>query len=309
MVHLIVMSAAESTQRRLLLEVTSRLRSQGLEIRQSGVGETWESLFSDALAQGLFFDRFARIVENAEELGPFPKDRLPFLEKNEGDALLILLYRGSPGKFLPKEVLAVSTVKGTEEIPYWPSQKISWLMAKARSKNLDLSQEGASVMAEFVEDGEELLSVLDTFVSCYGKGPVNLKMASDLVLNQGGRAMMNLLEGFSSRDPLGCVRAFSELREQDSKIIHPVLSALHKRVRYACYLKKFGTDTGWKKGLKMTDYQAKEAAKSSKLYGQRELVSLMAGLIRFSMAERSSFASGWAGLESLVLGVLAAPKP
>lgn len=297
-----VITGPDASRRRILAELVSDLRSKKTEIRQSEDEDTWESLLSDSMAMGLFEEDSAKVVDNPEELGPFPDNRLDLLEKDGKRGLLILSYGNGVGKFLSKKVLEVSTVKEPEKVPFWPSKKIPWLRAKARGKGLDLSQEGASLMVEFLEDDEELLSVLDTMVSLYGKGQADLKMVSDLVLNQGGKAMVNLLNCFSSRDLLGCLRVFSDLREYGEII--PVLSALQKRVRCACYVKKFGPGPAGKH-LKMTAFQLKEAERASGLYSSEELISLMAGLIRLSMAERSSFALGWEGFESLTLEVLA----
>ncbi len=302
MPHLIVVSAAESSQRRLLLEVTGNCRSSGYEIREGGVWDSWEALFSDAMTTGLFSSRFARVIENAQSLGPFPEILKSSLEGADEDVVLVLLYSGNHGKFLSRQVLDLSTVREGESVPFWPSKRISWLLEKAQSRGMALSQDAASIMVEWVDDGEELLSVLDTLAAFSAGAPVDADMVRKMVLNQRSRGMLNLLDGFSSRRAGLCIQGLTELRNEGEMIT--VLSALHKRVRFAYYLGRFGKNAGWEKALGMTPYQARQAGEGADLYDVSELAGLLAGIVRLSIAERCGSGEGWPGLERLLLPIM-----
>lgn len=294
-----IVSAAEPSQRRLLSEAVSDIRSRGYEVREGQSWSSWSELLSDSMTSGLFSSKIARIVEDPASLGAFPQPFFDSLEGQESDVLLVLVYGGNHKKFLGKEVLKKSTVKEAEAIPFWPSQRISWLMGKARSAGIDLSNDGASVMVEWVEDGEELLSVLCTLGKVADGAPVDLELVNEMVLNQNSRGMLALLDGFCSRRAGMCIKGLGEL-EETGEII-PVLAALHKRIRFAFYLGKYGRDRGVEKVLGMTQYQSRQAWEGAGLYELSELSGLMAEVISLSMAERTGGGEGWIGLERTLL--------
>lgn len=299
MPHLVIVSAAESSQRRLLSEAVSDCRSHGYEVREGQSWSGWSEILSDSMTSGLFSSKVARIVEDGPALGSFPDSFLGSLEGPDSDVRLILVYGGNHKKFLGKEIVGRSTLKEGEVIPFWPSQRVSWLLSKARSWGIDLSQDGASTMVEWVEDGEELLSVLHTLGKVADGAPVDLGLVKDMVLNQQGRGMLTLLDGFCSRRAGMCIQGIRELEENGELI--PVLAALHKRARFALYLRKYGKDKGVEKAMGMTQYQARQAWEGAGLYELSELSHLMVGIIGLSMAERSGTGEGWMGLERLLL--------
>ncbi len=299
MPHLVIVSAAESSQRRLLSEAVSDCRSRGYEVREGQVWSNWSELLSDSMSTGLFSSKIARIVEDPASLGAFPQPYVGSLDGPDSDVRLILVYGGNHKKFLCKEVVASSTLMEGETIPFWPSKRISWLMGKASSCGIDLSYDGASTMVEWIEDGEELLSVLNTLGRIADGAPVDLPMVKDMVLNQQGRAMLTLLDGFCSRRAGMCIQSLRELGDTGELI--PVLSALHKRIRFSFFLRKYGKDNGVEKAMGMTPYQARQAWEGAGLYELSELCDLMAGVICLSMAERSGAGEGWIGLERLLL--------
>lgn len=299
MPHLVIVSAAESSQRRLLSEAVSECRSQGYEVREGQSWDSWSELMSDSMATGLFSSKVARILEDPTSLGSFPSASIDVLEGPDSDVRLILVYRGNHKKFLGKEVVAKSSLMEAEVVPFWPSKRVSWLIGKARSSGIDLSHEGASTMVEWLDDGEELLSVLATLGEVADGATVDLGLVKEMVLNQQGRGMLTLLDGFCSRRAGLCIQGLREL--EDAGELIPVLAALHKRIRFAFYLKKYGKDGGFERALGMTQYQARQAWEGAGLYDLAELAALMAEVIGLSMAERTGAGEGWIGLERLLL--------
>lgn len=299
MPHLVIVSAAESSQRRLLVEAVEKARSDGYDVLGSSEETDWNGLFADAMTAGLFSSRSARVIEKAEAMGKFPDSLIPSLEARDADYRFILLYGGGYRKFFPKDAIASSSVEEAEQVPFWPSQRTKWLLGRARSLRIDLEYDAASLMVEWVEEPEELLSVLSTLGNFADGGTVDCDMVEKLVLNQEAKGMLRLLDGFCARKAGKCLQGFLELRETGDVI--PTMAALHKRVRFAVYLSLTGGGDSVEKAFGMTKYQARQARDAAGRYDSQELKDLLAGVISLSMAERTGAGEGWAGFERLVL--------
>ncbi|PIE55367.1 MAG: hypothetical protein CSA35_01355 [Dethiosulfovibrio peptidovorans] len=296
MPHLVVVSAAESSQRRLLLDTLKNHRDRGYELFGRIEGGRWIDLFADAMTGGLFASRTVRVVEDAESMGAFPRELLPSLEGNDADSVFILVY-GKRRSYLPREVLSRCTVLEAETVPFWPSKRADWLRQKAQNAGIDLKGDGASLLVDWVEEPEELLSTLDFLGQFVQDGPVDRRIVEMLVVNQQGRGMLKLLDGVSSRRAGICLEGLVELRAEGELI--PTLAALHKRLRFALYMSII--PSGAAKALSMTAYQARQARDAAGRYARRELADFLAGIIGLSLAERTGDGQGWSGLERLVL--------
>lgn len=298
MSHLVVVSAAGSSQRRLLLETLDKARKDGYEVTSHKEGGLWSDYFEEAMTAGLFCSRSVVVVEDSSRLGSLPDKFINLIEGPESDSLFVLVYDGDHKKYLSRDVLKVSTLIEAEKIPHWPSQRVKWLIDLARDRGFKLGRDGASLMVEWIEDPEELRSELFKLAS-QGDGKIDSDLVKGLVLNEGGRGMLKLLDGFCSKRASLCIDAMLDLRDGDEMI--PVLSALHKRIRAAWYVTIWGGNRSVESGLGLTPYQARQASEASRLYNRDVLRDLLAGTIKISMAERLGSGEGWAGLERLLL--------
>lgn len=304
MPSLILIAAPAGAQPRLREEVIGALIAKGYTLERRLETAVWADLFEEALTPSLFASLRIFEIDDGKSLGPLPERFVRNVEKGDADAVF-LIHSEKP---LQKELGAaykLAHVVPYESAPYWPGPRATWLRNLAKSKGWTLDPAAASKLVEWIEDEEELRSELDKLGRAAGKRRITVSVVDELSVDEGGKALLNLLDAIARADPVNAVLSLSALRDEGELI--PTLAAVHRRVRNACLTSDLGD--GAAKALRLTNFQAKTARLMAQTYG-RDLLPLWLGeLIRLSWCERTGDGEGWEGLEKLTLAVISRARP
>ena len=296
---LVLITAPAGAHPRLRAETLARLKKNGYTLERRLETAEWTDLFEEALTPSLFASQRIFEVDDGKSLGPLPEKFVKNVERGEAESVFLIFSE----KTLQKELGAaykLAEIVPYEAAPYWPSQRVGWLQRLAREKGWSLDPAAASLLAEWVEDEEELRSELDKLGRAAPNGRVTAKLVNELSIDEGGKGMLNLLDAVAKADVPETLKSLKVLRE-DGELI-PILSAVHKRVRGACLIASLGD--GAANALHLTAFQTKTAAAMARLYGGPLLSLLLGELIRLSWCERSGDGEGWDGLEKLLLAAM-----
>ena len=296
---LVLITAPAGAHPRLRAETLARLKKNGYTLERRLETAEWTDLFEEALTPSLFASQRIFEVDDGKSLGPLPEKFVKNVERGEAESVFLIFSE----KTLQKELGAAykqAEIVPYEAAPYWPSQRVGWLQRLAREKGWSLDPAAASLLAEWVEDEEELRSELDKLGRAAPNGRVTVKLVNELSIDEGGKGMLNLLDAVAKADVPETLKSLKVLRE-DGELI-PILSAVHKRVRGACLIASLGD--GAANALHLTAFQTKTAAAMARLYGGPLLSLLLGELIRLSWCERSGDGEGWDGLEKLLLAAM-----
>ena len=301
MPRLVVIVAPSGAQKRLLDDELARLASEGFSLDRRYQTSSWGQLAEESCACGLFDAKRAIVVEDGLSLGPLPAD-WPAKIGEQDDVAVLLLYEKSPQKLLGKAAYAACRVVKNEPAPTWPDRRREWLVQLGRQEGIRLSRDAAALLVDWIEDEEELRGELDKFKLAFPGAPIGVAEVNQLSSDEGGRALLDLLDAVADASLEGVKKSLESLRLRQELII--VLSALHKRVRAAWYVTWLGV--GLQKALGLTDYQTRIACKTARRWPPHVLALLTGELVRLSMAERTGDGQGWNGLEIALLGGLSA---
>ncbi|MBQ9903264.1 MAG: hypothetical protein IJM47_00610 [Synergistaceae bacterium] len=301
MPHLTAIEYSESQRRQLKAEI-ERLNKSGwpLSAKYDAVTfGTWEKLFENAVTPGLFAQRDAVIIENAETLGDFPENLSSMLEDENADTMIVIVLNGD-SKILKSVSKQISIIKPEAQIPPW--KRKDWLISLAKEQGFTISPDAAQLLAENVESQEELRGEI-TKLSIYADGrAITLEDAENLSFDEGGRALMNFLDGVCDCKPENVARSLNHLRDEP---LLPTLTALTNRLRPAMMLAVFA-DMG-DEALRAVDadpakkkYAVTKARSALKNYGASRVKSFMMKASRLSFLEKTSHAEGWFGFEALI---------
>lgn len=296
---LVLITAPAGAHPRLRAETLARLKKKGYTLERRLETAEWADLFEEALTPSLFSSQRIFEIDDGKSLGPMPEKFVKNVETGEAESVFLIFSE----KTLQKELGAAykkAEIVPYEPAPYWPSQRAGWLQRLAREKGWSLDAGAASLLAEWIEDEEELRSELDKLGQAAPKGRITAKLVNELSIDEGGKSMLNLLDAVAKADVPETLKSLNVLREEGELI--PILSAVHKRVRGACLIASLGD--GAAAAIHLTAFQAKTAAAMARLYGGPLLSLLLGELIRLSWCERSGDGEGWDGLEKLLLAAM-----
>ncbi|MBQ6970797.1 MAG: hypothetical protein IJP86_00395 [Synergistaceae bacterium] len=302
MPRIIAIEHSES-QRRQLKDELARLGKEGWPLSAKYDAETfgtWQKLFETVIAPGLFTQREAIVIENAEILDDFPDSLTSLIEDDKADTVIILVMN-SDSKFLKAIIKSITIIKPEAQVPPWKRQ--GWLVSVAKEQGFKLSQEASQLLADSIESQEELRSeILKLGIYADGR-EITRKDVEELSFDEGGRAMMTLLDGVCADNPADVARAITHLNG-DSPL--PVITAITNRLRPAMILSLFqgknaddalksaGFDPVSKK------YAVSKAKSALKIYGAKRIKIFMAESARLSFLEKTSRAEGWQGFEAII---------
>lgn len=302
MPHLIAIEYSEA-QRRQLSSKISELSTKGWPLSAKYDAQTfgtWEKLFENSATPGLFVQREVIVVENAEILDTFPEKLTPLLEDENADTIIILVF-STDSKNLKAVTKQINLIKPEPQIPQWKRQ--AWITSLAKEEGSKISPDAAQLLAENIESQEELRGEI-LKLSLYAEGrEITLEDAENLSFDEGGRAMMTLLDGLCADKPDDVAKALRHLRDEP---LLPVLTALANRLRPAliisCFqgnytenaLKAAGFDPSKK------SYAINKAKSALKFFGADKIKTFMAKSARLSFLEKTSRAEGWQGLELII---------
>ena len=296
---LVLITAPAGAHPRLRAETLSRLKKNGYALERRLETAAWADLFEEALTPSLFSSQRIFEVDDGKSLGHLPEKFVKNVEKGDAESVFLIFSE----KTLQKELGAaykMAELVPYESAPYWPSQRAGWLQKLAREKGWSLDPGAASLLAEWIEDEEELRSELEKLGQAAPKGRITAALVNSLSIDEGGKGMLNLLDAVAKADVPETLKSLALLREEGELI--PILAAVHKRVRGACLIGLLGDEAA--SAIHLTAFQTKTAKAMVRLYGPQLLALVLGELIRLSWSERNGDGEGWEGLEKLLLAAM-----
>lgn len=303
MPHIIAIEKSDS-QRRQLSEKLKELAKKNLPLNARYEAQnfgTWQKLFETVITPGLFAERETIVVENSDTLGEFPEQLANFIEDDNADCFLILIFN-SDSKTLEKNLKSVKKsielIKPEAEISPWERPK--WLIALAKEQKFKLDYNAAQLLADSIESQEELRAEINK-LALYSEGrDIKLEDIQNLSFDEGGKSLLMFLDGVCENNFLNVSRALKYLRKEDS--ILPTLTAIANRLRpalmLACFNKNFSDEV--LKTLGTKSYAAKKAQSAIKIFGAERIKIFMAQAARLSFLEKTGAAEGWQGFELII---------
>lgn len=304
MPHFIALTGSGSGQRKLLADCTAELRGKGFDSIERFSGESWRDLFDISRTGGLFEERRAVVVEAADALGPLPEDLYGEVTGPESGVVFLLVLEQEPSKTLPSGLSGRISFRKPPSIPYWVDGRVQWLEREARSRKIKITAKALHLLAECVEDPQEMSVELDKLGIASGGAVVDEDTVSALTVDEGGRRMLALLDGLCKGDVGAVIEALSCLRGRDEPI--KILSALHKRMRIAMYLSMAGgsLEKTVETALDVTRYQGRSAHEAARIFPTGSLRTFVTGMARESALAKSGMGRGWDGIELEILRLL-----
>ena len=305
MPHLIIFEPGES-QRRLLNEKIVKLGHEGWALTGKYEAEkfgTWENLFENVLAPGLFVQREQIVVESADIFGAFPEKFVSTLEGNNADCMLILVYN-SDIKHVKNIKSQVEIIEQDKQVPPW--KKSEWLLDIAKAQKIKLSRGAADLLAESIESQEELRSELNK-LALYSEGrEIKISDVQNLSFDEGGRAQLNFLDGICENNHADVINSLKYLRGTPLAIL---LTAVCNRLRPALMSALFENKNEALKAAGISPakkYAVQKAEHALKNYGSEKIKRFMLGVIRLSYLEKTNNSEGWPGFELLLMNLVKA---
>ena len=301
MPHIIAIEYSEAQRRQLKSEI-EKLEKAGWPLSakyDAATFGTWEKLFENAVTPGLFVQRETIAIENAETLGAFPESLSVMIEDDKADTVIILVF-GTDAKNLKSVSKSITFIKPEPQLPPWKRQE--WLISLSKEQGFSISPEAAQMLAENIESQEELRGEI-TKLSIIAEGrEVSVDDVENLSFDEGGRALMTLIDGVCDNKPLDVAKAITHLRDEP---LLPILTALTNRLRPAFILAQFKNDSA--EALKAIDsdpvkkkYAVTKARSALRNFGAEKINSFILEAARLSFLEKTSRAEGWLGFEMIV---------
>jgi len=303
--HLRVIASGGASARRLVADELEALSKKGRAFAGTREGGEWPALIAAGRSAGLFDEKRVSVVESAELLGPFPEELVPYLEGEDASEVILLLFEKDPGKvFSPAAKKMIAQIKG-ESVPFWSAQRKRWLLDLARKEGVAVSDDAAALLVELLEDPEEVRAELLKLGAYAHGGPVDAGMVKELSFDEGRNTMLKFLDAFCQARVPEVFAALERFKQEPSML--PLLTGLYNRIRPALYLGIFPSAGGERvrSALEIKDYALKMGREALRHYSPKALGDLSFGLLALSWKEKTSFAEGWPGFESLLIGCMA----
>ena len=305
MPHLRVIASGGASARRLVAEELEALSKKGRAFAGTREGGEWPALIAAGRSAGLFDEKRVSVVESAELLGPFPEELVPYLEGEDASEVILLLFEKDPGKvFSPAAKKMIAQIKG-ESVPFWSAQRKRWLLDLARKEGVAVSDDAAALLVELLEDPEEVRAELLKLGAYAHGGSVDAGMVKELSFDEGRNTMLKFLDAFCQARAPEVFAALERFKQEPSML--PLLTGLYNRIRPALYLGIFPSAGGERvrSALEIKDYALKMGREALRHYSPKALGDLSFGLLALSWKEKTSFAEGWPGFESLLIVCMA----
>ena len=305
MPHLRIIASGGAAARRLVAEELEALSKKGRAFAGTREGGEWPALIAAGRSAGLFDEKRVSVVESAELLGPFPEELVPYLEGEDASEVILLLFEKDPGKvFSPAAKKKIAQIKG-ESVPFWSAQRKRWLLDLARKEGVAVSDDAAALLVELLEDPEEVRAELLKLGAYAHGGSVDAGMVKELSFDEGRNTMLKFLDAFCQARAPEVFAALERFKQEPSML--PLLTGLYNRIRPALYLGIFPSAGGERvrSALEIKDYALKMGREALRHYSPKALGDLSFGLLALSWKEKTSFAEGWPGFESLLIDCMA----
>lgn len=308
MPHLMVASAAGTSQRRLVSETTRQELGKGYPVSIRREGGEWKDILTSESGGGLFEARRLVLVEEAQLLGKFPPGLEPLLEGPESATHVLLVYADDPKGVFPKELSSRLTWLRGEEIPRFGVARQKWVENKARNLGVSISSEAMTLLLESVEDPEEILSELSKLSLASEGGLIGIEQVRTLCFDEGEKALLSLLDGLCEADIPRVTGALLQVKRRE---LIPVVAALHNRFRLALYRSAFKSPRAGKavaEALKARPYQERQATEAARHYSRAAMGAFVRDLCGVNIGEKSGNRSGWLDLEMAILDLMSSGR-
>ena len=332
MPHIIAIEYNEA-QRRQLQEKLRELNKKGWPLSgkyEANTFGTWEKLFETAITPGLFAQREVIVIENAEYFGKFPDTLAGLMEDDKADCIIILVFgtasitaknedkqeeeeteakdeeqdddkkkrKKNPVAYLKTIEKQIELIKAEKQLPPW--ERIGFIEGLAKTLKIDFSKDAAQMLSENIESQEELRHEI-TKLALYSEGRrITYADIISLSFDEGGSALMLLLDGVCDNKPGDAARGLKHLR---SSPLLPVLTAITNRLRPAlimtCFKGKYSDDALKAIGANK-QYAINKARSALKHFGAERIKRFMLGAVRLSYLEKTNRAEGWQGFELIL---------
>ena len=306
MPHLHVISGTGAVLRRFLAGEKEKLEREGCEDISSVEAGDWGALLSENSGRGLWSDKSAVIVEEAERLGPLPLRLAPMVEGPGADNVILLVCKPESSSLIPKEIAGRCTVSRVSSPPPWSRERDEIVYSEAEKFGVRASRQAVFMLKEMFEDIGELAAESGMVARmCAGRGAREITAADveELCLSDGGRNLLKLLDGLCAGNRVDCMASLEDLSARSE--FPPLIAALHNRFRLAMYLAMFKDDrAGVVRALGAKDYAARKAETAAGIYGAPRLMQFVTGLIRIKSNDRAGRGAGWRDLSLLVIELL-----
>ncbi|MBR0079900.1 MAG: hypothetical protein IJP69_05950 [Synergistaceae bacterium] len=303
MPHLIAIEYSEA-QRRQLNDKIQEFDKKGWPLNAKYDAQnfgTWQKLFENAITPGLFSERELIVVENSETLGEFPETLANFIEDDKADCIIILIFN-SDTKNLNFVKNSITIIKPEAQIPPWKRRE--WLINLSREKKFKLSNDAAQLLADTIESQEELRGEIEKLAlySEIKNNEIKINDIENLCFDEGGRALINFLDGICENNVIKVSRALKYLRKQP---MLQILTGITNRLRPALIISTFGNkylnDALKAVGVNLTKKYALEKSQSAlKNFGAEKIKTFMMKSARLSYLEKTNNAEGWQGFEFII---------
>ena len=306
MPHVHVLAAGGNAQRRLLEGTLEKLAAKGYDDVKRQEGGDWPSLLTENGGGGLFGERRAVVVDEAEKLGLLPERYAPLLEPAGAETLILLVCKSESAIPIPKPLLAKCTVAHAAEPSPWSKERDEIVVAAARRHGVSAGREAVSLMKELFEDTGELASETEKLaLHCVvaKKREIARGDVEALCLSDGGKNLLKLLDGICAGKEQETLAALEGLRKSSELL--PLLSAIHNRIRLALYFAAHERESRlFARALGAKDYAARQAETAARIYGKPAILRFVIGLVAINANEKSGRGAQWHDLDLLVVELL-----
>lgn len=305
MARLLAVDARGPSQRRLLEETTRLFENDGFVCAGRIEGASWVDLLADSRSGGLFEERRLVIVEAAETMGALPEELLPLVEAAvESLTVCVLLYNEDPSRFFPKAFFRKLDVRKAEKIPHWTDGRVAWMRKQTSRSGGRWHPEALQLLAEWIEDPEELRSEMSKLESASGDRAVTEELVRRLCLDEGGKLLLRLLDGICRGRREEVLSSLAGMREHEEPL--RVISALHRRMRFSMYSARYGREKNdeLQRALGAKPYQVKQAGSAVSRYSPEGLSRFVQDMIRASYVAKTASVDIWNHIELAVFRLL-----
>ncbi|MDR3281067.1 MAG: hypothetical protein LBT23_11185 [Synergistaceae bacterium] len=310
MPHIHVLSGPGAALRRLVSGELEKLASIGYEDIRRQEGGDWTSLLTENRGRGLFGDRSAILVEDADKLGALPKQLATMLEPPDADVTILLVCKPDGPAVIPKEFMSLCAfTKATEPSP-WSRERDDMVYAESKRHGVSVSKGAVALLKEMFDDTGELSAEsakVASICSMRGDREISASMVEEFCLSDGSRNLLKLLDGMCSGSVAESRACLGELSRHSE--IMPLLSALHNRFRIAMYFSMFQNEKkSFATALGAKDYASRLADGAARFYGAGKLRDFVTGLIKIAANERTGQGASWRDLDLLVIDLMSGLK-
>ena len=306
MPHLHVISGSGAAVRRLLAEETAKLERDGYEDIGSAETGDWGALLSENSGRGLWSDKSAVIVEEAERLGPLPLRLVSMLEEHGADNVILLVCKPEGPSIIPKEAVGRVAFSKVSSPPPWSKERDEIIYGEIKKFGIGISRQPLSILKEMFEDIGELAAEAGMVARVCSQRRAREITAADveeLCLSDGSRNLLKLLDGLCAGNCADCMASLEDLSARSE--LQQIIAALHNRFRLAMYLAMFSEERGSViRALGAKDYAVRNAEAAVRIYGAARLAKFVTGLVRITSNDRAGRGSGWRDLSLLMIDLL-----